>query len=179
MPKTREAKSKIINELKKEVAEQKAMVFVDFSGVETKKVNELKSLLKAEGAIFKVVKKTLLRLALSELFPQLAQKIEDLRGQLAVVFAKKDEISPIKIIDRFIKTHQKLKFLGAFFEKSFQDEAKVLQIAQLPSRQELLGRVVGSFSSPLNNFVYVLKANLSSLVFCLEQIKNKKGQNQN
>jgi len=179
MPKTREEKSKIINELKKEVTEQKAMVFIDFSGVETKKVNELKSLLKAEGAIFKVVKKTLLRLALSEVIPDLAQKIRDLKGQLAVVFAKKDEISPVKIIDRFIKTHQKLKFLGAFFEKSFQDEEKVLQIAQLPSRQELLGRMIGSFSLPLNNLIHVLKANLSGLVLCLEQIKNKKGQNQN
>ena len=77
-------------------------------------------------------------------------------GQLALVFGIEDEIAPARIANQFAKTQENLKILGGIFENRFIEREKVLALANLPSRNELLGRLVGSIYSPVTSFVRVL-----------------------
>jgi len=77
-------------------------------------------------------------------------------GQLALVFGIEDEIAPARISNQFAKAHENFKILGGIFEKRFIDKTKVLELASIPPRNELLGRLVGSIYSPVSSFVRVL-----------------------
>jgi large subunit ribosomal protein L10 len=72
------------------------------------------------------------------------------------VLGIEDEIAPARIANKFAKDHESFKILGGIFENKFADREKVLALANLPSRPELLGRLVGSIASPMASFVRVL-----------------------
>ena len=84
---------------------------------------------------------------------------------------EKDEISPTKTIFQFSRIDPNLKILGGFLENKFVEAEKIIELAKLPTREELLARLVGSISAPISNFVNVLKANIKGLIFVLKQIK--------
>ena len=74
----------------------------------------------------------------------------------SLVFGFEDEIAPARITNSFAKTQENLKILGGIFENRFIDRERVLVLANLPSRNELLSRLVGSLSSSMTSFVRVL-----------------------
>ena len=154
---TKEQKKKVIDELKKKVADQKSAVFLDFSKVKSQDLFAFRKELKAAGCNLKVSKKTLLGLAFGEKYAAIWKRAkENVPGQLAVVFGIKDEIAPSRISVQFGKKAEALKVLGGIFEEKYIDKAKVLELASLPSRSELLSRLVGSLSSSMTKFVRVL-----------------------
>lgn len=169
MPLTKTQKQKIIEELKEKIAKQKAMVFVDFTGLKVKDLSNLRRKLKTTGDELKVVKKTLLGLAFKTAGIEI--ETEKLKGEIAIAFGLKDEISPVKIIWQFSQENPNLKILGGFFENKFREAEDIITIAQLPSREELLAKLVGSISAPVSNFVNVLQGNTRNLVFVLSAIK--------
>lgn len=157
MPLTKEQKKKAIDELKKKVADQKSAVFLDFSKVNAQDLFTFRKELKAAGCALKVSKKTLLGLAFGEKYAAIWEQAKaSIPGQLAVVFGTKDEIAPSRISVQFGKKAENLKVLGGIFEDKYIDKAKVLELASLPSRSELLSRLVGSLSSSMTKFVRVL-----------------------
>lgn len=171
MPLSRQKKQEIINDLKEKISRQKAMVFVDFSGLKIKEVSVLKKKLNQSDSLFKVSKKTLLKIALKNLDSSLSQKVSELKGELGVVFGFKDEMSPAKTVYSFSLGNEKLKILGGFFEGKFIGKETVNELAQIPTREELLARVVGSISAPVSNLVNVLQGNIKGLVRVLSLIK--------
>lgn len=154
---TKEQKTKQINNIKEKVANQKSMVFVDFAKVPSKDMFSLRKSLKEAGCNLKIAKKTLVRIAFGQSNISFWNKIKAvIPGQLALVFGVEDEIAPARISNIFAKTHENFKILGGIFEKRFIDKAKVLELASIPPRNELLGRLVGSISSSMTSFVRVL-----------------------
>ena len=154
---TKEQKQKQIEDLKAKVSNQKSMVFVDFNKVPSKDMFSLRKSLKEAGCNLKIAKKTLLRIALGQSNISFWNKIkESVPGQLALVLGVEDEIAPARISNKFAKEHESFKILGGVFENRFIDRERVLVLANLPSRNELLGRLVGSISSSMTNFVRVL-----------------------
>ena len=154
---TKEQKTKQIDSIKAKVANQKSMVFVDFAKVPSKDMFVLRKNLKEQGCNLKIAKKTLVRVAFGQSGITFWNKMKAvIPGQLALVFGMEDEIAPSRIANAFAKTHENLKILGGIFESRFIDREKVLVLANLPSRSELLGRLVGSIYSPVTSFVRVL-----------------------
>jgi len=154
---TKEQKTKQVNDIKEKVANQKSMIFVDFNKVPSKDMFVLRRNLKQEGCNLKIAKKTLVRVAFGQSNISFWNKIKAVvPGQLALVLGIDDEIAPARIANKFAKDHKDFKILGGIFEKKFIDREKVLVLANLPSRNELLGRLVGSIASPMTNFVRVL-----------------------
>jgi len=97
MAQTKAQKQKILDQLKEKIARQKAMIFVDFTGLKVKDLSNLRKKLKGiTGDEIKVAKKTLLGLALKS--AKLELEIKKIPGEIAVVFGYQDEISPAKII---------------------------------------------------------------------------------
>ncbi len=170
MAKTKEQKKKILEELKENLQKQKTLIFVDFTGVKVKDMFQLRQNLKKTEGLFKVVKKTLIGLALKD--TGLEADLEKIKGEIALVFGFKDEVSPAKIVYNFSKENPNLKILGGFFENKFRPAEDFIALAQIPSREELLAKLVGSISSPMSNFVRALQYNLKGLLYVLSRIKN-------
>lgn len=166
---TKEQKQKKIEDLKEKIANQKAMLFVDFTGLKVKDISELKKALRVIDSVFKVCKKTLLGLVLKE--KKLVVDAETLQGQIAVVFAFSKEMPALKAVYDFSKTNENLKILGGFLENQFEEKEYLIELAQLPSKEELFTRLVGSIRAPLSNFANVLQANIKGLLRVLAQAK--------
>jgi len=154
---TKEQKTKQIDSIKEKVAKQKSVIFVDFAKVPSKDMFSLRKELKEAGCNLKVAKKTLVRIAFGQSGVSFWNKMKAvIPGQLALVFGIEDEIAPARIANAFAKKQENLKILGGIFEKRFIDRERVLVLANLPSRNELLSRLVGSLSSSMTSFVRVL-----------------------
>lgn len=154
---TKQQKTKQIESIKEKVSKQKSVIFVDFSKVPSKEMFSLRKSLKEAGCNLKIAKKTLVRIAFGQSNISFWNKIKSsIPGQLALVFGIEDEIAPARIANNFAKTQANLKILGGIFENKFIAKERVLELASIPPKNELLGRLVGSIYSPVSSFVRVL-----------------------
>ena len=153
----KEKKQQSLTSLKETIGKQKSVIFADFSKVNSADLLKLRKELKENGCALKIGKKTLIRIAFGQSGISFWNVIKaSIPGQLALVFGIEDEIAPARIANKFAKTNENFKILGGIFESRFIDQAKVLQLAAIPSRNELLAKLLGSISSSTTNFVRVL-----------------------
>jgi len=169
MPQTKLQKEKVLEELKEKTAKQKAIVFIDFTGLKVKDFSNLRKKLKATENEVKVTKKTLMGIIFKN--AKLEIDAKKLPGEIALVFGYKDVISPAKTLWQFSQQNQNLKILGGFIENKFKEAEEIITLAQLPTREELLAKLVGSISSPISGFVNVLQGNIKGLLYALSAIK--------
>lgn len=175
MAKTKEQKQGIIEELTETMGEQKSIVLLDFSNLPSTELFALRENLQAENCLLRVAKKTLLQKTLERLGKKdLAEKVREIKSQLALAFGLDDEIAPARICHLFSKEHENLKILGGVFANEFLEKEKVLGLAQFVSKKAILAGLVGSLQGPIANFVYVLKANIKGLISVLRAIKETK-----
>ena len=169
MAKTKEQKKKVIEELKENIEKQKAVIFIDFTGLKVEDMFELRRNLKKTDSQLKVAKKTIIQLV----FKEKGLKIDPqkLKGEIALVFGYKDEISPSKAVYKASEKNPNLKILGGFLENKFREAEEFITLAQIPPKEELLARVAGSILAPVTNFVRALEYNLKGLVCVLSSIK--------
>ena len=154
---TKEQKTKQIGSVKENIAKQKSVIFVDFAKVPSKDLFGFRKSLKEAGCKLKIAKKTLVRIAFGQSGISYWNKMKAvIPGQLALVFGMEDEIAPARLSNEFAKKQENLKILGGIFEGRFIEKTKVLELASIPPRNELLGRLVGSIYSPVSSFVRVL-----------------------
>jgi large subunit ribosomal protein L10 len=172
MAKTKEQKRKILEELKEKIEKQKIMIFIDITGLKSKELFLLRKKLKESGDELKVAKKTLINLILKEKKLDLVD-VKKMVGEIALVFGFKDEILPAKTVFEFSKENKNLKILGGILEKNFLNQEKIEELALLPTKEELLVKLIGNIFAPISNFVYVLKSIPQSLIFVLSQIQLK------
>jgi large subunit ribosomal protein L10 len=130
---------------------------------------DLRKKLKTTDDELKVVKKTLLDSVLKEKGFKI--DIKELKGEIAVVFGFKEGLSPSKIIYQFGEENPNLKILGGFFENKFREAEKIIALAQLPSREELLAKLAGTIFAPVSSLVNVLQGNIKGLIYALSGIK--------
>ena len=158
-----------MKELVERLAKTKAAVFADYTGLSVAKLTELRRKLSAQSGELKVAKKTLIDLS----FKQggiAGVNTKNMSGQVMVAFGYNDEVAPAKILNDFTKKNEQLKILGGILENKFIDSAGVLSLAKLPSKQELLGQLVGTIAAPMSEMLNVLQGNLRGLVRILSQI---------
>jgi large subunit ribosomal protein L10 len=172
MPLTKQQKNKILEELKDKISRQKAIVFGNIKGVKVDKLTALRKEMRSNDSELKVAKKTLISKALKE--QGLDIDLKKMDGEIALGFGYKDEITPFKIFHNFSKENENLKLLSGLMQGEFFGEEKALTLAKLPSRVELLGRLVGSLSSPMSGIVGVLQGNLRNFVYLLSELQKVK-----
>jgi large subunit ribosomal protein L10 len=171
MPKTKDQKNLILKKLTEKISKQKAMLFVDFKGLKVKDLSLLRTELNQKDSQLMVEKKTLMKKALE------TNKIDcnprKMEGEVAMVFGFKDELDPIKVIYGFAKKNNFLKILGGYINSQKQEFLKaedIITLGQLPSRKELLAKLVGSISAPISGFENVLNGNIKGLLRVLSSI---------
>jgi large subunit ribosomal protein L10 len=131
----------------------------------------LRKKLRSEHGTITVAKRNLLLLALKN--KGYTVESQALPGAVAVA-AGDDEVTPAKVVATFRKDHEQVELYGGILEQTFMDAAQVKQLATLPGKPELLGKIVGSMNAPIAGFVNVLAGNLRGLVTVLSAIKDKK-----
>ncbi|MEI6627245.1 MAG: 50S ribosomal protein L10 [bacterium] len=173
MPKTKQQKQDVVAELNDNVKKMKSAVFINFANTSVKDVTELRNNCRKENVEYVVAKKTLLKKALIDNGYTIAQDRE-LSGEIASVFALKDEVSAARVINDFTKEHKTIKIVAGILEGKFVEVDQVIALAKLPSKQELIAKVVGSIAAPLSGMVNVLQGNLRNFVYALSAIRDKK-----
>lgn len=151
---------------------QQSVLFVDYQGINVKRLSELREQLKEAGARLEVVKKTLLSRALAQ--EKIDVDLDSMKGQIAVVYSFEDPIAGVKTAHTFAKTEEHLKLLGGYMESQALSEAQVIELAQLPSKEQLLGMFVGTLAGPIRGFLTVCEGNIKGLVVALSAIQEKK-----
>ena len=169
MPKTKAQKQKILDDLKNKVARQKAILLVGITGLKVKDLSQLRKKLKSIDANIQVVKKTLAEKVLKE--NKLDFDKKGMKTEVAFVFAFGDELAPAKMVYQLSKENEALKILAGYIENQPKDADYIITLAQLPTKEELLARLVGTMSAPVSNFVHALNYNIKGLVYLLSTIK--------
>ena len=176
MPKSKIQKQDILASLTEKVKKSKSVVFAGFNAFGVKDNEALRAKLRAEKGEYYVAKKTLLNRAFKD------SNIEGLNargfdGKIAAIFSYEDEVAPAKILGEFRKDKEKadkIFFLGGILENKLLSKEQVEALSNLPSKQELYAKLVGSINAPVSGFVNVLAGNLRNLVGALKAISEKK-----
>lgn len=154
----------------------KAVFLADFRGMSVGKATTLRNELRAVAVDYRVFKNTLLDLAAKE--TDIACLTANLTGPTAVAISYDDPVGAAKVLAKFAKDPQ-----GAFVLKAgvlsgqLLDVAQIQALADLPSREVLIAKMLGSMQAPATNFVGVLAALPGSLVRVLDAIRVQKSGN--
>ncbi len=170
---TKDRKKEIIKELQEKAENSKAIVFANYSGLTVKDLAHLRGEMRQQGVEFKVARKTLMDLALKKAEIEGVQTNE-LDGQVGVAFSEGDEVVAAKILSNFAKKNKSLQLLGGVLEKKFIGFDQVMFLAKLPSKEELLAKLVGSLAAPMSGLLNVFSGNTRNLVYALKAISEKK-----
>lgn len=173
MPKTRDQKQRLINQLDEKLVKAKSIVLTNYQGLTMSQLSTLRNQLSDQQATFSVIKNNLLQIALKKNNIQ----VDDisLEGPTATLMAFGDEISPIKILAKALKDFQIGSIKLGYMDGEVLSADQVIKLSQLPTKNELQAKVVGSLGAPLYGIIGVLQANIRNLVYVLDGIKKAKG----
>lgn len=173
MAKTRQQKETEVATLTEQLQRMKVAVFATASGLKVKDVTALRTQLRTAGVDYVVVKKTLLRRAL-EAAALSAVDVSGIVTSFAIAFGYDDEVTPARLLAQFGKTHESLKLLGGILDGRALAAPEAVQLAALPTRDELRARLVGTIAGPIRGLVTVLSGNLRGLVRVLSAVSERR-----
>ena len=150
-----EIKAPIIDEIKGYVEKASAAVLVDYRGLTVEEDTRLRKALREAGVVYKVYKNTYLTRAFEG--SDFAQLNKDLEGPTAVAFGIDDATAPARVLAEFAKKAPKLEFKAGVVEGVYYDVKGLEKVAQIPSREVLISKLLGSLQSPIANMARVLK----------------------
>lgn len=150
-----ELKQPIVEEIKNNFADAQAAVLVDYRGLTVEQDTRLRKQLRENGVIYKVYKNTMVNLAVQG--TEFEELTKDLEGPTAVAFSKTDATAPARILCKFAKEAPALEVKSGIIDGTYYDKAGVETLSNIPSREELLSKLLGSIQSPITNFARVIK----------------------
>lgn len=170
MAKTRSQKESTVQDLIEKVGRTQAAVITDYHGLTVRETENLRHQLQDSGMDFIVVKNTLFQLAAKEA----GWSVTAIKGPAGIAFGYDDAVMTTKIVTKFAKENEALEIVGGVVDGTQVDLATIKKLSALPSREELLGRLVGSLSSPARNLATVLSATTRNLVYALRAVQDQK-----
>ncbi len=150
-----ENKKVVVEEIRGKFSEAKSAILVDYRGLTVLEVSDLRTKFREAGVEYKVYKNNLMKLAIKD--SSFEGLTVDLVGPSAVAFGYDDPVVPAKIVKDFAKDHDKLQLKAGVIEGEYYDNAKIIEIADIPSKEVLLSKLVGSLQAPISNFAYLVK----------------------
>ena len=149
-----ELKQPVVQSIVEDITGAASVMIVNYRGITVEQDTELRKQLRDAGIIYKVCKNTMMKRAFEG--TDYAQLDSVLEGPNAIAISKDDATAPARIICKFAKDTKVLEVKGAVVEGTLYDEAACVELSQIPSRDVLLGRLLGSMQSPIANFARVL-----------------------
>ena len=149
-----ELKKPVVDEIASAVEGAESVILVAYSGINVENDTALRKELRENGIHYKVYKNTMMNFAFKG--TQFEPLCDLLEGPNAIAISKDDATAPARIISKYFKKAPSLKLIGGVVEGKFFNEAEVTALANVPSRDELLGKLLGSIQSPIANLARVL-----------------------
>jgi len=170
----RPEKASKVAELKDLLTASKGVVLVNYCGLTVAEDTELRAKMREAGVKYMVAKNTFIRIAAKEAGIEGLDSV--LEHNTALAFSAEDPVAPAKILNDFSKDHKALKLKAGVLDGKVIAVDEVKALAELPSREELLAKLVGSMQAPISGLVNVLQGNIRNFVYTLEAVRQKKEQ---
>ena len=153
-----EQKQQLVNELAEQIKNAKSGVIVDYCGITVEKDTALRAELRKSGVDYKVIKNTYIRKAAE------IAGIEGfdpyLEGMTAFAISNDDPLAPAKILCKFADENETFKIKVGMMDGAVMNESEIKELAKIPSKEILIGKILGSIQSPLYGLAYVLQAKI-------------------
>ena len=149
-----ELKQPIVDEIANSIKDAQAVVLVNYSGLTVEQDTIMRKELREAGVVYKVYKNTMMNFAFKGTpCEELCQHLE---GTNALAVCAEDATAPARILAKYAKTVPTLELVAGVVEDTYYDKAGMEALSKIPSREELLGKLLGSIQSPIANFARVL-----------------------
>ena len=149
-----ELKKPVIDEIAANIADAQSVVIVDYCGLTVEQDTKLRKELRENDVIYKVYKNTMMNFAFKGTdCESLSQHLE---GPNAIAISKTDATAPARILAKFAKDAKALEIKAGIVEGTYYDATGMEAVSKIPSREELLGKLLGSIQSPIANFARVI-----------------------
>lgn len=165
-------KKAVVSGLKEKLVAAQGAVLINYRGISVAQDTKLRRIFREAGVDYFVAKNTMIRLAAEQAGIEGLEPV--LEGPSAIALSVSDPVAPAKIISEFMKEAKVISIKSGILEGQVIDEAKVKALADLPSREVLVSRVLAGMQSPIAGFVNVLQGSIRNLVYTLEAVRQQK-----
>jgi large subunit ribosomal protein L10 len=169
---TKAFKQEKINYIKENLEKAKVAIVTNYKGLSVEEITGLRRLLQKEGADYTVTKNTLAKIALKGTSFEILS--DAMKESTAIAFGFKDEISPAKVLAKFIKDVKKGEIIAGSIDGQLYDAAQIDTLAKIPSREELYAKMLGCVNSPATGIAGAVNAVMSSLVRAVDAVAKQK-----
>lgn len=149
-------KQVIIDEIKGKLDAAQSLVVIDYMGISVAQADAMRKKLREANVDYTVYKNTLIKRAIEG--TDYAPLAEVLDGPSAVAISTEDATAPARVLNEIIKEYKKMEFKAGVVEGTYYDKAGIEQVADIPSREVLIAKFMGSVQSPVSKFVRTLQA---------------------
>lgn len=168
-----EHKINIVKDTVKRFESSKGIYFTKYTGIDVKKITDLRKSFREKNVEYVVTKNTLTKRAAKEAGYENLDEI--LTGQVAIAFSEQDATAPARIIKEFKKENENLlDVLGLIFDGQFYPSDKYIEFANLPTKEESLTKMVVMLNQPLTKFASALNDSFAKLLSTLGNLKETK-----
>jgi len=170
--KNREQKTQAISEFAAGIGKATNAFLIEFKGITVPQVTELRKQVRESGSSYVVVKNTLALIAVKD--SPLVELREQFSGPTAVAYNATDAVALAKALTKFAKDVPAVSFKGAMLNGQIVPAREIQNIANLPSREELISKLLFLMQSPMRGLATVLAANIRNLAVVIDQIAKQK-----
>jgi large subunit ribosomal protein L10 len=166
-------KAEIIAKAKELIENSTALYLTDYSKINVADISDIRNQFRKEGVKYKVFKNTLFKRALVESgkYEKLSNHLEGMTG---FAFASTNPVAPAKIIKKYFDASQKLSLKACYIETQYYDGNKLSELAELPTKEEIIAGILGSLNSPASGIVGSIAAVMRDLVSVVDEVSKKK-----
>jgi len=166
-------KAELIAEAKELIQNASAVYLTDYSKINVEDISEIRNQFRKDGVKYRIFKNTLFKRALVESgkFEKLADHLEGMTG---FAFASTNPVAPAKIIKKYNDTSQKFPLKACYIETQYFDGSKLKELAELPTKEEVIASILGSLNSPASGIVGSIAAVIRDLVSVVDEVSKKK-----
>lgn len=165
-------KIEIVEEISELLKSSSAVYVADYSGIKVDQVNNLRNEFRKSGVKYRVIKNTLFKRAIDEvgIYKELTDHLVGMNG---FAFAYEDVVAPARIIKKFSDSTQKLSLRACYIENQYFDGSKLAEIANLPTKSEIIAGILGSLNAPISGVVGAINAVMRDLVSVIDEISKR------
>lgn len=169
---TKAFKEEKIDAIKAKIEKAQSVVITEYQGLTVEDITKLRRETQKLGGDYMVTKNTLAKIAVKGTDYEVLT--EKLSGPIALAFGFEDPVAPAKAVAKFIKETKKASIVGAVLDGKLLTEAETKALAELPSKEELYAKLLGSINSPASGIANSINAVLSQLTRAMAAVRDQK-----
>lgn len=149
-----ELKAPVVEEIKGIIDDAAAIILVKYQGIDVEKDTALRKECREADVTYKVFKNTMMNFALKD--SAAAELCKHLEGPNAMAVSKNDATAPARVLAKYVEEVKPMEFIAGVVDGVYYDAKGLIELSKIPSKEELLSRLLGSIKSPVTNFARVL-----------------------